>query len=111
MNVLPQAEYCLDCIDDNEPSDWHASSAKLTAVCSCPPKAIDDREHPPQGFGSVALVTQWFPGLTIFIGIILIIMESALALPWLMFGSLVTVATIFVVVASRYSVNRLFGSD
>ena len=101
MNALLQAEYCLDCIDDSELSDWHASSAKLTAACSCPHTAIDDREHPPQDSGSVALVTQWFPGLTIFIGIILIIVESALALPWLMFGSLVTMATIFVMVAFR----------
>lgn len=111
MNALLQTEYCLDCIDDSELSDWYASSATLTAVCSCPPKASDDRGQPTQGFGSVELVTQWFPGLTIFIGVILIIMESALALPWLMFGSMVTVATIFVMVVSRYPVNRLFGSD
>ena len=58
--------------------------------------------------GSVTLATQWFPALTIFVGVIFLIIESTLALPWLLFGFTVTVVTYFVMVASRCPVIQLF---
>ena len=93
--------HCRSLVAMRQPRESNPTPASLKVTEQCPSPVIQNADHPRYILSLIGLATQWFPGLTMVIGIVLAIVESSLVMPWLLFGTMTTVVATFLIVASR----------